>query len=205
MDRVVLSNADIEAILAWRDEHYDLVRMNPVPLRSVEIVCKDSGYAIKGIRDGGDLKLYLSQNGISLGHIELAMRFDGMWIQKKSRMDATKEMVQSMLTVYCSTMAIMVDAPASGKVGNDPPEKATPRSKKQGTKKPAKRTTYIIRKTKNGIYALPRGSHTSPAGEFSVRGHFRHYKNGRTIWIAEYRKGTGKKKRKTYKLGGEKE
>ena len=50
--------------------------------------------------------------------------------------------------------------------------------------------------------AAPKDSHASPGGIFSVRGHFRHYKNGKVIWISEYRKGEGKKKKKTYKMGG---
>ena len=46
------------------------------------------------------------------------------------------------------------------------------------------------------------GHHASPQCEFSVRGHWRHYKkSGKTIWVAQHRKGIGKGKRKrVYKL-----
>ena len=37
MDKIVVTAADIEKLLAWRDEHNDLVRSMPVPLREVEI------------------------------------------------------------------------------------------------------------------------------------------------------------------------
>ena len=48
-----------------------------------------------------------------------------------------------------------------------------------------------FRKYKDSVYAIPVGSHRSPEGVFSVRGHFRHYKKtGKTIWIDEYLKGT---------------
>ena len=39
---------------------------------------------------------------------------------------------------------------------------------------------------------------------FGVRGHYRHYKDGRRIWVKEYVKGTGTKISKTYKIGGSK-
>ena len=35
---------------------------------------------------------------------------------------------------------------------------------------------------------------------FKVRGHYRHLKNGKKIWVREYTKGKGKAKERTYKL-----
>lgn len=40
-----------------------------------------------------------------------------------------------------------------------------------------------------------------PGGIFTVRGHYRHYKSGKVVWVSEYKKGTGKMRRKTYKVG----
>ncbi len=45
---------------------------------------------------------------------------------------------------------------------------------------------------------IPRQKHTESWG---VRGHPRHYKNGKKIWVHPYTKDTGAKKPKTYKLG----
>ena len=56
--------------------------------------------------------------------------------------------------------------------------------------------------TQSTILAAPRGFHASPRGIFTVRGHYRHYKSGKVVWVSEYKKGTGKKKKKTYKMGG---
>ena len=103
MDKIVVTAADIEKLLAWRDEHNNLVRSMPVPLREVEIQIVESGISIKCFRSDKKLKLYLD----------------------------------------------------------------------------------------------------SPACSFTVRGHFRHYKSGKTVWIAEYRKGTGRSRGKTYKIGGD--
>lgn len=79
----------------------------------------------------------------------------------------------------------------------------SPHQKRQ-MKKQGKRTTYILRSINGTLSAVPRGSHASPSGIFTVRGHYRHYKSGKVVWVAEYKKGTGKQKGKTYKIGGDK-
>jgi hypothetical protein len=42
--------------------------------------------------------------------------------------------------------------------------------------------------------------YTQPNHSFGVKGHFRHYKNGKTVWVNEYIKGIGKKENKIYTL-----
>ena len=125
---------------------------------------------------------------------------------------------QSMLTIYASLMALMVygnrvtyeDFVETLEELDDlrTPEpvpveimrqvinsRAKPVSKRQGI-------TYIIHTSKDGrISARVKGGHASPSGVFSVRGHYRHYKSGKVVWIAEFKKGEGPKKRKTYKTG----
>lgn len=48
----------------------------------------------------------------------------------------------------------------------------------------------VFRVNEDKVYALSTGSHKSPEGVFSVRGHFRKYKSGKTVWVDEYWKGT---------------
>ena len=57
MDKIVVTAADIEKLLAWRDEHNDPVRSMPVPLREVEIQIVESGISIKCFRSDKKLKL----------------------------------------------------------------------------------------------------------------------------------------------------
>lgn len=64
-------------------------------------------------------------------------------------------------------------------------------------------TTYILHSSGKRLSVAPKGHHASPSCSFTVRGHFRHYRSGKTVWIAEYRKGTGKEQSKTYKIGGD--
>lgn len=64
------------------------------------------------------------------------------------------------------------------------------KSKKSQRKVRYVRTLYL---EDEGLQSLiPRGHHASPSGTFGVRGHWRHYKNGKNVWIGPYTKGLGK-------------
>lgn len=206
MDKIVVTAADIEKLLAWRDENNDLVRSMPVPLREVEIQIVESGISIKCFRSDKKLKLYLDSPARKLGHVVFAPLGNGLWKKKASTLPADcnpTETEQGALTVYGSLMALM----AYGEVGIRGEKSAT------STKAPAKRigstkphtanTTYIIHSAGKQLTVAPRGHHASPACSFTVRGHFRHYKSGKTVWIAEYRKGKDHSRGKTYKIGGD--
>ena len=202
MDKIVVTAADIELLLKWRGQHPDEVRSHPAPLKAVEIVVETNGWRIKGIRNGLHLSLYLNQNGRSFGHCEFVRRIDSMWASTKNRMQVERDDLQSVLTVYCTLMALMAHSPAIRSEDEPAPRKVHTRGAKKPYKKSSAQTTYIIRKVNGTILAAPSGSHASPRGIFTVRGHYRHYKSGKVVWVAEYKKGTGKKKSKTYKVGG---
>lgn len=205
MDKVELSVKDIEALLNWRDQHQDEARSHPAPLKAVEIVMPHNGYRIKGIRDGDQLRLHLSQFDEQLGNCRFVRREDGMWASTRNRMQVGRDDLQAVLTVYCSIMALMAYGRREVEPQDTIPEhgpKSSP--SKRPTKRKSKRTTYILHSISGALSAVPRGSHASPSGIFTVRGHYRHYKSGKVVWVAEYKKGTGKQKGKTYKIGGDK-
>lgn len=203
MDKVELTREDITALLDWRDAHKELVRSMPETMKSIEIAFKHNAYRIKGIRDGASLSLYLSIGYESLGHVEMELDSLNRLHLKKGKLKCDEKGFQSVLTVYCSLMALMASSPVIQTNEEPKPDRKPHKKQNQAAKRGMPRTTYIIRKVNGALYAAPRGSHASPRGIFSVRGHFRHYKSGKVIWIAEYKKGTGKKKRKTYKMGGD--
>lgn len=47
----------------------------------------------------------------------------------------------------------------------------------------------VFRLFEGKVYAAQTGTHRSPEGIFSVRGHFRRYKSGKVVWIDQYLKG----------------
>ena len=204
MNKMILTEKDILFLLDWRDKHKDLVRMFVDPVRAIKIDCIDSKCSITGIRSGNNVTLTVNQNGKSLGKMVFSAVSGGFCKMVKDKTKLSEENKQAVLTVYCSAIAFMV-------FGNETTE---PTQQKQtifesSAREAAKRKKN---KSKNGfVYIIDhggkmpkiklRGSHASPNGQFSVRGHFRHYKSGKVVWIDEFQKGTGKTKSKTYKIG----
>lgn len=209
MDRIILSVADVDYILKWRDEHQDLIRRSECPKRAIRIEVIESRVTITAIRDGDDIKLQVNRNGISLGKIVFKHRGFGICTIQQNKTGLSEENVQACLTVYASCMAFLVYGSETHELsakGQDaaPESESDPQSesrRRSGNSKPKKRSgcVYILHQSNGQIRA--KGKHRSPKGVFGVRGHFRHYKSGKVVWIAEYTKGTGKKKNKVYKTG----
>jgi len=202
MDKILLSTKDIEYLLKWRDEHQDLVRRHDCPIRAVKIVCTESGFVLTAIREKRELSISVTQNGVKTGKLLFEMMPFGMLRLTKNKTRLPQDDVQSVLTVYCSLMAMLVHGGYRDETAEPEKEKKAP-NKNKGGSRPKKKTsgiTYILH-TKSGVRIAPQGSHKSPSGTFSVRGHYRRYKSGKVIWIDEYTKGDGRKKAKVYKLG----
>ncbi len=70
-----------------------------------------------------------------------------------------------------------------------PTTNASKHKKSKGKKKPKPKPVYLLNVNSVPSGACPKGGHhSSPAMRFSVRGHMRHYRSGKTIWIKEHEK-----------------
>lgn len=204
MDKIKLSTEDIEFILKWRDEHKDLVRFGATPLKAVKIVCYETGYTITAVKDGKVLSLGINQNGKSLGKLvfDTESGGNGMYVMTKNTTKLSDEDKQTVVTVYASTMALLVFGRST--ISRNENKVRIMTQPKNNNNRPHKSKTsgytYILNICGKEPTLMPKGTHRSPNVEFSVRGHFRHYRNGKIIWIKEYVKGTGNKKNKTYRI-----
>ena len=145
MDKIVVTAADIEKLLAWRDEHNDPVRSMPVPLREVEIQIVESGISIKCFRSDKKLKLYLDSPARKLGHVVFAPLGNGLWKKKVSTLPADcnpTETEQGALTVYGSLMALMTYGTGSIRGGVATTTSKAPAGRKSPTKPHTASTTY---------------------------------------------------------------
>lgn len=202
MDRVLLKKEDVKTLFDWCDQHKDLVRSLPAPLKSVEIRFAHHDWRIKGIRQDEWLTLYVSKGSQSFGKLGFEI-IAGRLIRRKGKVDISRDSFDSMLTCYCSLMAFMVyEKPEL--VESDEPPVAERKNRRHKSRPAKKQTTYILRQRTVKTRGAQGGHHASPKGIFTVRGHYRQYKSGKRIWVAEYKKGTGEKKSKTYKIGGKK-
>lgn len=154
MDKIVVTAADIEKLLAWRDEHNDLVRSMPVPLREVEIQIVESGISIKCFRSDKKLKLYLDSPTRKLGHVAFAPLGNGLWKKKVSTLPADcnpAETEQGALTVYGSLMALMAYGTGSIRGGVATTTSKAPAERKSSTKPHTASTTYTFTRPENSL------------------------------------------------------
>ncbi|MBR1398196.1 MAG: hypothetical protein IJ563_11795 [Selenomonadaceae bacterium] len=203
MDKIMLNKEDITFLFEWRDKNKELVRTLPNPLKIVEIVFSHNDIRIKGVRKEKLLALYVYNGQLKIGKAEFEISIDNLLVKRKGKMNMTRESFESILSCYCTLMAYMVyEKPELVKVSEETNDTPTEKKCKSRQNK-GKRTnvTYIIRRRKESSELTSVVHHASPKGIFTVRGHLRHYKNGNVIWIKEYKKGTGNKKLKVYKLG----
>ena len=201
MDKIILSSADVETLLKWRDNNTELVRRNAAPFKAIMLEFPETNINIKAYNDGGKITFYLYISGNKAGKIVGIQLLGGLFKETKNTTKLNKEDKQSIITVYASLMAyITYNRPEAAAMAADAPHQDKPHTKKSGAQRSKKGTTYIFSKLGSGPRIQARGHHSSPAGVFSVRGHYRHYKNGKTVWIRPYKKGDGAQKDKTYKL-----
>ena len=200
MDTIILHSQDVETLLTWRDHNADLVRRNPAPFKGIILEFPDTNIIIKAYNDAGKITFYLQVNGQKAGKITGRQLPGGFLKVKKNTTKLTGDDIQSIITVYASLMALIVyhkpePAAAAAEQRQERPKKAN-----NGQERRKNGVTYLLKHSSSGPRIHPRGHHSSPAGVFTVRGHYRHYKNGRSVWIKPYKKGTGGPQTTTYKL-----
>ena len=201
MDKIILSSEDIESLLKWRDNNADLVRQNAAPFKGIMLEFPDTHINIKVYNNGGKITFYPYINGSKAGKISGIQLRGGLFKEIKDTTKLNKADKQSIITIYASLMALIVyhkpEAAAAAEHEARPDMKS---KRKSGAQRRKNGVTYLLKHSSSGPRIQQRGQHSSPAGAFTVRGHYRHYKDGRAVWIAPYTKGNGANKGKTYKL-----
>ena len=204
MNKIVLTAEEIERVFSWRDKHPEFVRSMPNPLSRLRIICKESGIEVNGTREADRLRLKIYAQNRSCGMIEFKKLPLGYAKLMKDTTKFSEDEKNSVLCLWCTLMAMMVYGDVGRKATPDETESDDRQKKTSGKKKPYKRATdhvtYILRKETKSHTSSHKGSHSKKSGRFSVRGHFRHYKSGKVVWIEEFMKGSGAESERTYKL-----
>lgn len=205
MDKIFYTKEDMEFLLDWRDKHIDYVHQCVCPIRAIKIISKVNGIALTCIRDGDIIKINVSLNERPFGKLIAHTLPSGYYkVDDKTTKNLNMDEIQSIMTTYASTMALLAygnEITRPAKQISRRTETNKPNSNKKKPKKSkSSGITYVLRRDSKIAAIMPHGKHRSPQGTFNVRGHFRHYKDGKVVWIEEYSKGSGTKKSKTYKL-----
>ena len=200
MDKILLSSKDIETLLLWRDQNKELIRRNAAPFKGIILEFPETNIIIKAYNDAGKIAFYLQVNGQKAGKITGRQLPGGLLQVKKNTTKLSSDDVQSIITVYASLMALIVYHKPEAAAAAKEARQERPKKAKNGQERRKNSVTYLLKHSSSGPQIQQRGQHSSPAGVFTVRGHYRHYKDGRSVWIKPYKKGTGDQKNKTYKL-----
>ena len=200
MDKIILSSNDIETLLLWRDQNKDLIRRNAAPFKGIILEFPETNIIIKAYNDAGKIALYLQINGQKAGKITGRQLPGGLLQVKKNTTKLSSDDIQSIITVYASLMALIVYHKPEAAAAAKEARQERPKKAENGQERRKNSVTYLLKHSSSGPRIQQRGKHSSPAGVFTVRGHYRYYKNGRAVWIEPYTKGTGKQNNKTYKL-----
>ena len=202
MDKIILSIEDVQALLSWRDKNKDLIRRNAAPFKAIMLQFIEAKIDIKAYNNAGKIAFYVLINGYKAGKISARQLPGGMLQVTKNTTKLQSGDIQSIITVYASLMAFIVyHEPAPAAAAKQEQRQDQPRKTKSGAQRSKKSSiTYIFNHSSSGPRLQRRGQHRSPAAAFTVRGHYRHYKSGKTVWIRPYNKGAGSKKDKIYRL-----
>lgn len=208
MDKIIFTTKEVESLIRWRDEHKHLVRQMPAPFKAIELRFSDEPIVIKAIRDDQSLKLQVVIANQPQGHVVYALldvrpnEKGLMLIKNKTKLN--EDELQDCLTIYSSLMALIAYAqPEERSVAEETltsKPNAVNVNKSQHLKKGVS-ITYLLSKANGAKRQMAAQERKKPNHAFSVRGHFRHYKSGKVVWIEQHVRCDGKKKSKTYKLG----
>ena len=205
MDKILYSKEDVDFLLDWRDKHLDEVRKYACPVKAIKIISTVNGTICTCIRNGDIINVSVTLNGKHFGKIVAEiLHYSGLYKvdEKHTSKIFDIEQVKSIMTIYASTMALLAYGGETTKPSKQAVHKSdgSKKSNKKSSKSKPTGITYVLRRDSKNAVIIPHGKHRSPQGTFNVRGHFRHYKDGKVVWIEEYSKGNGAKKSKTYKL-----
>lgn len=208
MDKIIFTTKEVESLIRWRDEHKHLVRQMPAPFKAIELRFSDEPIVIKAIRDDQYLKLQVVIANQPQGHVVYAL-VDVMPNEKglmlvKNKTKLNEEELQDCLTIYSSLMALIAYAQPEERSAVEETLTSKPNAVNVNKSKHLKKgvsITYLLSKANGSTRQMAVQERKKPNHAFSVRGHFRHYKSGKVVWIEQHVRCDGKKKSKIYKLG----
>ena len=193
MDKIFLTKADVNKLQQWMNDNGNIVNGDICPLKDVELEFGDgAGMKLKCYRKDTYTNMYISVDGIAKGRLRVSN--DGTVIQNKLVYELSDIQLEAIYGVYFGLMNYIAKYKPE-KVLKAKESKSV--SKHKNSKKKITNTTYLF----SSSFSTPRGGHhASPSYSFSVRGHYRHLKDGRTIWVKEHIKGTGTRKEHSYRI-----
>lgn len=206
MVKIPLTVKQVNALLKWRDEHKELVRALVVPFPCCEII-SENGVKIRVQHDGELQSVYSFLVSDTIKH-EIKGRFSYLSMTGAVHHGAPQlshDDTQTAITVWATVMAYIVNF--EPEIVEKEPEETESKeiemrnASQRKQKRPQNSVLYLnpIKYIADGKNATHR-KYTPPSCAFSVRGHYRHMKSGKVVYVHPYEKNTGKEKDKRNKI-----
>lgn len=206
--KIPLTGEQVEKLLAWRDQHKELVRALVVPFDDCCILC-ENGIKVSVKRDKTLKSLYAFCVANTKTH-DILCRFNvsvpgclvsEKWIGKKL---IEYDVFQSGLTIWATVSAYIVNFQPElvERPGDSVGAAASVHTSiAKAASKAADRVICLRPIVFISEHESPvKRKYTPCENAFSVRGHYRHYKSGKVVYVQPYEKNAGKEKDKRSKV-----
>lgn len=195
MDKILLTAKDVSEIHKWANANEVSVDIN-IPFNKVELVL-DEGYSLKCYNKGTYVNIFIIIDNVNKGYF----RFERNTLKVIKNKIIGKEKLKeehfkAWIAQYLYTMAYITEY----KPVLEPKEIRESIKKHKRSHKAESNTIYLFNRHYITNSSITHRKHKSCEYAYTVRGHFRHLRNGKKIWVREYTKGKGKPKEKSYKL-----
>lgn len=197
MIKIYLKAQQINNLLHWRDENKDLVRECVIPFPDCEIISKENGVKIRTKQRYAFANVYDFTISDTIEY-EVKGRFSYSTLSGNVTHgvpELSEEDVQTAITVWATLMAYIVNFnPEIIKAEKETAEEKEQKEKKEKPKNiKDNRITYLNRTVRITTRHF-KHKYTEPTHSFSVRGHYRHLKSGKIVYVHPHEKYTYKNK-----------
>lgn len=203
--KIPLTSEQIKSLLVWRDQHKELVRALVIPFDDCCIISSDAGAMVKA-RKSSESCYVITASNIESHEIYCKFLFDcSSWKVVEKWGHVKDDFKQNSITVWATVSAYIVNFQPELVERDQGKAKSNGASVHKAigktANKAADRVVYLnpITFTHENESGAKR-KYTPCENAFSVRGHYRHYKSGKVVYVHPYEKNTGKEKDKRNKV-----
>ena len=211
MDKIYISQDGENKLFRWRDEHKNLVRNYKASIKKVKYILfyETNNPIIITVIDGGEARVdfTITRQGKRLDSFcydRYKMTVNEKWYalkEPKAVKEAKSAGRQEAISIHASTQALLNNRQRIEVDKKQEFRETVTRIVEKIEDKERRQKKDNIIKISDIIYTPVEAStggfrkYAKPTREISVRGHYRHYRSGKTIWIDEYKKNDGKDKK----------
>lgn len=196
LDKIMLSTEDVTEIHKWANANDVSIDVN-IPFEKVALVLGDESYTLKCYNKNTYVNIFIIIDKVNRGYF----RFNrsNLKIIKNEivgREVITEKHLQAMIMQYLYTMAYITEY----KPVLEPKEVSKSKKKHKRSYKTENSITYLFNRHYITNHSTTPKKHRPCKYAYTVRGHFRHLRNGKKIWVSQYIKGKGKLREKIIKI-----